>query len=136
MAGERCEAFEYKEPDEMKLAAYYRKTASLPLVSKIMLSLYEDPVKREAQLKAHCDEVEERAALRKINSTLPMQEAEDPTKHMRKTSYMATKQNVCVTEKQICSNLPRFRFPFPPVSPSSPSPFLFHRPDDEERACG
>ena len=97
MAGERCEAFEYKEPDDMKLAAYYRKTASLPLVSKIMLSLYEDPAKREAQLKSHCDEVEERAAMRKINSLLPMHEAEDPTKHVHKTSYMATKQNVCST---------------------------------------
>ena len=63
---ERCEAFTPAEPDEAVIARYERNGAFVPLLSKMMLSLQEDPVARNEQLKAHLESVGERSAVRQI----------------------------------------------------------------------
>ena len=144
MSSERCEAFEFKEPDDLKVARYFRNGMALPLISKIMLSLQEDPMERDRRLKEHCDKVEERAALRKIATSLPLREADDQTKLKHKTDYLEEKQKVrhasphpsptsqarglCRQLRHLCRSRHKGHrscpTPPPTLMPDSPTPFV------------
>jgi hypothetical protein len=93
-ACERCEAFTPVEPSADTVARYEKNGAFVPLLSKMMLSLQEDPVARSEQLKSHLEAVQERSAVRQIVSSLPIREAQDGTKRTHTSNYQVEKATV------------------------------------------
>lgn len=97
-AGERCEAFEYKEPDAAKVSQYERSGFSGNIISKMMMSLYESPVTMDHRLKEHCAVNLERSSMRQLVGALPVvnPEAHMSLVHNREHALRRQKVRACL----------------------------------------
>jgi len=84
-------AFEPKDDSEAEQRYLRRFGKDLPFISKVMLSLQDDPRTTREFYREHLTKAAESAAYRKVTQSLPVKDEGNMAKPKHNVSYMATK---------------------------------------------
>ena len=94
MATERCEAYTPSgdQEREQRYLRYYGRP--MPLMSKLMLSLQDDPRQANEFLRDHLAKGVQNASMRQLQQSLPARDESDATKPVRNMTYFGMKADL------------------------------------------